>query len=181
MPEHLALLRGINVGGRNPVRMQELREAFADLGFANVSTYIASGNVLFSAPRQPLADLAAGLERDLTRRFGIELKCVVLTAAQLRRVVEEAPAGFGAESDRCDVMFVRRPLTAARAFAITECREGIDRAWQGPGVVYYARLAERASGSRLSKVVSTPEYKNLTIRSWSTTAKLHTLMGDRAG
>lgn len=179
--QYVALLRGINVGGRNLVRMAELRDTFEELGFEGVSTYIQSGNVLFSAPRRPRAELAAALERDLSDRFGIELKVVLLTAAQMRAVVEDAPSGFGAETDRCDVLFVRAPLTVAKAFAAIECRAGIDRAWKGPGVIYFARVAERASGSRLSKFAGSPDYKNVTARNWNTTVRLHRLLEGRAG
>lgn len=173
---HLALLRGINVGGRNPVRMADLRGAFEDMGFGDVSTYIQSGNVLFRAPRQKRDELAARLESELSGHFGIELKVVLLTEAQLRRVVEDAPDGFGAATHKCDVIFLRRPLTVRRAFALMEIREGVDSAWAGTGVVYFARLAAKASGSRLSKVVALPEYQDMTIRSWSTTTKLLAVM-----
>ena len=177
--DFLALIRGINVGGRNLIRMADLREAFEGLGFADVATYIQSGNVLFQAPRQKREELAARLEQHLSAAFGTELKVVLLTEAQLRGVVEAAPADFGSEALRCDVIFIRRPLTAKRAFAVAETREGVDSAQLGPGVVYFSRLAAKASGSRLSKIVALPEYQNMTIRSWNTTTKLLRLMDSR--
>lgn len=152
--------------------MTDLRAAFAQMGFEDVGTYIASGNVLFRAPREKREVLAARLESELSRRFGIELKVVLLTEAQLRGVVEGAPRGFGADTDRCDVLFLRKPLTTARAFAAIETKEGVDRVWKGKGVVYLSRLAARASSSRISRFVMRPEYQNVTIRSWSTTRKL---------
>lgn len=173
--DRLALLRGINVGGRNLVKMTDLRAAFAELGADDVETHIASGNVLFRGAVRP-----ADLELALSERFGVELKAVVLTATQLQAVVDAAPDGFGADEERCDVIFLRRPLTAAHAFSLFDPREGIDRVWKGKGVIYHARLAARASGSRLSRVASLPEYKNMTIRSWSTTSKLAELMARRA-
>jgi uncharacterized protein (DUF1697 family) len=178
--QYLALLRGINVGGRNKVRMADLREAVEELGHADVATYIQSGNVLFRAPRQRRDELAGRLEAGLSRRFGIELKVVLVTESQLRGVVEAAPRGFGGEDQLCDVIFLRKPLTAKRAFGAFELREGVDTAWQGKGVIYFARVAEEASRSRMSKVVSTPEYKNMTIRSWRTTTRLLELMDSRS-
>ena len=176
---HLALLRGVNVGGKNLVRMADLRAAFEELGFTDVATYIQSGNVLFRAPRQRRDELAARLESELSREFATDLKVVLLTEAQLRGVVEEAPGGFGAEELLSDVIFLRKPLTARRAFPLVETRDGIDEAWEGRGVLYFSRLAARASGSRLSEVVSLPEYKNMTIRSWKTTTKLLALFDER--
>jgi uncharacterized protein (DUF1697 family) len=177
---YLALLRGINVGGKNLVRMAELRAAVEDLGFADVATYIQSGNVLFRAPRRRREELAAGIESDLSKRFGIELRVVLLTDAPLRDVVDGAPPGFGADTHLSDVIFLRRPLTARWAFSLLELREGIDQAWEGKGVVYFSRLAARASGSRLPRFVALPEYQHVTVRSWSTTTKLLALMDERA-
>ena len=175
---YVALLRGINVGGKNAVAMADLRGAFEDLGFADVSTYINSGNVLFRGKRRKRAELAAEVERALTRRFKIDLKVVIVSAAELRQVVENAPPGFGAEGDSCDVLFLRKPLTVKRALGAIELKEGVDRAWAGKGVVYHSRLAARASSSRISKFVMTPEYQDVTIRSWSTTTKLAALTND---
>ena len=174
--QYLALIRGINVGGKNLIKMPDLRAAFEAIGFEDVATFIASGNVLFRAPRQSRDELAARIESHLTSRFDTELKAVLLTDAQLRGVIEGAPAGFGAETDRSDVVFLRKPLTVKKALARVETREGVDRAWEGPGVLYFARLKAKASTSRLPKIAVTPEYKNMTIRSWSTTKKLHALM-----
>jgi len=106
---------------------------------------------------------------------------VVLTEAQLKRVIEGAPRGFGGDAHLCDVIFVRRPLTAKKALGLIELREGVDRAWQGTGVLYFSRLASKASSSRLSKFAARPEYKNVTVRSWRTTAKLSALMDSRNG
>jgi uncharacterized protein (DUF1697 family) len=177
--QYLALLRGVNVGGKNLVKMADLRAAFEEMGFVGVATYIASGNVLFRAPRQRSEELAARIESELTRRFGIELKVVLLTEAQLRAVVENAPRGFGAKSHLWDVVFVRKPLTVEKAFGVVEIREGVDRAWAGKGVLYFSRLAAKATGSRINKIASRPEYKHMTIRSWSTTTKLLALMESR--
>lgn len=130
---YLALLRGINVGGKNLVKMADLRAAFEALELADVSTYIASGNVLFRAPRQKRAELTGRIESALSKTFGVELKVVLLTEAQLRSVIEGAPRGFGASSQLSDVIFVRKPLTVKRAYGLLEFRDGIDRAWEGPG------------------------------------------------
>jgi uncharacterized protein (DUF1697 family) len=159
--------------------MADLREAFESMGFAEVATYIASGNVLFRASRQRREELAARIESKLTGRFAIELKVVLLTEANLRAVVEGAPRGFGGDAHLWDVVFVRRPLTVKRAFAVVQIREGVDRAWPGRGVLYFSRLAAKATNSKLNKVASLPEYKNMTIRTWSTTTKLLALMESR--
>jgi uncharacterized protein (DUF1697 family) len=174
--QYLALLRGINVGGKNLVRMTDLRAAFEEMDLAEVATYIQSGNVLFRAPRQKREELAARIESRLSARFGIELKVVLLTAAHLKDVIDGAPRGFGGDEHLCDVLFVRKPLTVAKALSAIELKDGVDRVWPGRGVLYFRRVAARASSSRISKFAVRPEYKNVTIRSWTTTKKLHALL-----
>ncbi len=169
----LALLRGINVGGRNIVSMADLRAAFDDEGFAGVRTYIQSGNVVFSDQR-PTPQLEADVEAMLDRRLGVPVMVVALTAQDLRRVVDEAPPGFGEEPDdfKYDVMFLKHPMTAAEVMDVLDPREGVDAAWPGIGVVYFSRRSDSLTRSRMSKVASTEAYARMTVRNWRTTTKL---------
>ena len=176
----VALLRGINVGGRNKVAMADLREAFEDGGHGNVRTYIQSGNVLFesAAKRSSLED---GIERLLEDRFGVPLVVVVRSRDQLRGVVERAPDGFGASAGtyHSDVIFLKSPLTVRKALQVVSLREGVDQVWPGTGVLYFARRSAALTKSRMSAIVGTPEYKMMTIRSWATTTKLLTLIDEK--
>ena len=177
---YVALLRGINVGGHNPVAMADLREAFATGGYDAVSTYIQSGNVLFEsdAPGDALED---ELEEMLERRFGFPLIVVVRSHRQLRNIVDKAPNGFGGAPDtyHSDVIFLKGQLSSRQAMRVVELREGVDRAWMGSGVVYFARVTARRTQSRMSRIVGTPEYQQMTIRSWTTTTKLLGLLEAR--
>jgi uncharacterized protein (DUF1697 family) len=177
---HIALLRGINVGGRNKVAMADLRAAVEDGGYEEVSTYIQSGNVLLTT-RAAAASLESDLEGLLERRFGIPLVVVTRSHRQLRAVVGGAPPGFGAEPTRyhSDVIFLKQPLTSAQAMRVVELRVGVDQAWPGSGVLYFSRLSERRSQSRMSRIVGTPEYQQMTIRNWNTTTTLLDLMDAR--
>ena len=91
MASHVALLRGINVGGRNKVPMADLREVVTSLGHTGVSTYIQSGNVLFSTADTDNARLAAALESAIEDRFGIWSSVVVLTRDELAQVLAANP------------------------------------------------------------------------------------------
>lgn len=174
---YVALLRGINVGGRNRVPMTDLRAAFENAGFESVSTYIQSGNVLFSTAT-PAATLEHDVEAFLQPSLGIPLVVVVRSHRQLRAVVDRAPDGFGASPGtfHSDVIFLKPPLTSAQALAALERRDGVDEAWAGPGVVYFARRSAQLTASRLGRVSSKREYQAMTIRSWSTTTKLLALL-----
>jgi uncharacterized protein (DUF1697 family) len=178
---YVALLRGINVGGRNKVAMADLRAAFEAGGHASVSTYIQSGNVLFSSD-QPARSLEGDLESLLAARFDVPLVVVVRSHRQMRNLVRRAPAGFGERPDRfhSDAAFLKAPLTSSQAMRVVRLREGVDRAWPGTGVLYFERLSARRTQSRMSAIMSTPEYQRMTIRSWSTTTKLLSLLDDAA-
>jgi uncharacterized protein (DUF1697 family) len=91
MASHVALLRGINVGGRNKVPMTELREVVTSLGHTEVTTYIQSGNVLFTTQETDTARLAASLEEAISGRFGIRASVVVLSREQLARTMRDNP------------------------------------------------------------------------------------------
>jgi uncharacterized protein (DUF1697 family) len=179
MPRYVALLRGINVGGKNPIPMPALKAAFEDAGFADVRTYIQSGNVVFSAPSSGQAELTTRIERMIRTAFDhYEASVVLRSRSQMRAVVEEAPEGFGAEPAkyRYDAIFLKSPLTANQVVASVPTKEGVDRIWAGTGVVYFSRLTARAVQSRLSRVVSMPIYQQMTIRNWNTTTKLVELL-----
>ena len=175
---YVALLRGINVGGRNPVAMAALRTAFEDAGYGAVSTYIQSGNVLFESDA-PAKTLEQKIETMLERTFKIPLVVVVRSHRQLRAIVDKAPAVFGAGTHHSDVIFLKAPLTSRQAMAVVKLRDEVDEAWPGTGVVYFARLSERRTQSRMSSIVGSPEYKQMTIRNWATTTKLLSLLDAR--
>ncbi len=176
---YVGLLRGINVGGHNKVAMADLRHEFEAHGFEAVSTHIQSGNVLFEsgAPRE---SLETDIERMLERRFGVPLLVVVRSHRQMRSVIDNAPAGFGQQPKtyHSDAIFLKAPLTGTQVMRIVELRDGVDQAWPGSGVLYFSRLTSRRTQSRMSRIVGTPEYKRMTIRSWTTTTKLLALLDE---
>ena len=174
MSRYVALLRGINVGGNNLIKMSDLRACFEALGFGEVATFIASGNVLFTAKKGSPAALCKRIEGALSRQFAYSASVVLRSDAQLAEVVAKAPRGFGTlpKKFRYDVLFLKEPLEAAEALKSVPLKEGVDAAFAGPGALYFSRLIAKATQSRLSKIVGTPIYKQLTIRNWNTTTAL---------
>jgi uncharacterized protein (DUF1697 family) len=178
MARYVALLRGINVGGKNQVRMADLRACFEGLGFRNVTTYIASGNVIFESGERSSTKLTQRIEKALTKTFGYPAVVVVRSQAQMRSIVDKAPKGYGSQPSlyRSDVLFLKPPKSATAALKIVPTKEGVDEVHAGPGVLYFSRLDSRASSSRLSRLVSMPIYKSITARTWGTTVKLRDLI-----
>lgn len=91
LPSYVAMLRGINVSGSKPVKMDALRASFEALGFKNVRTYVQSGNVVFEAKERAAAPLGPKIAARIKRDFGYDVPVLVLGAAELGRVVEESP------------------------------------------------------------------------------------------
>ncbi len=175
---YVALLRGINVGGKNIIRMTDLRSCFEDGGFTEVVTYIQSGNVIFHSSEKERIHINEKIELVLSSRFGYSQIIVVLSLQQLEKVVKEAPSGFGNEPGiyRYDAAFLKHPLKGEEIIKNIPQREGVDKAWTGDGVLYFQRLISRASQSFITRIISMPVYQNMTIRNWNTTTRLHTLM-----
>jgi uncharacterized protein (DUF1697 family) len=91
MPTHVALLRGINLGGHKKVAMADLRELVSSLGHADVATYIQSGNVVFSTDQSDNAKLAAALEQAIAAALGVTSRVVVLSRDELAQVSRDNP------------------------------------------------------------------------------------------
>ena len=183
MTSYLVLLRGINVGGRNKVPMAELRGVLEGLGFENVSTYIASGNVFLDAKVGP-AKVASMIEAALPKAFKLDSDVVnvaVLSRAQLEAVVRNRPRGFGDEPTKyhSDAIFLMG-IDAIEAMAAFSPREGVDKVWPGDGVIYSQRLSAERTKSRLNRIMTSPLYRAMTIRSWQTTQALLELLRKRA-
>ena len=178
MTQYVALLRGINVGGNNIIKMTDLKACFESLGFKDVRTYIQSGNVLFRAAGSNQADLTKRIETALSKSFNYKSRVVVRSQKQMQAIVAKAPKGFGSDQDtyRYDVLFLKDPLTAAKAMKSVSMKEGIDEAYAGKGVLYFSRLISKATQSHLNHIASMPVYQNMTIRNWNTTTRLLNLM-----
>ena len=183
MPRYVALLRGINVGGKNLIKMPALKSCFEANGFEDVVTYIQSGNVVFASRETRAVGLTRRIEAMLAETFGYQATVVVRNRTQMRAIVERAPKGFGAEPARYryDVIFLKQPLTAKVAMKSVPTKPGVDEAHAGTGVLYFSRSIEKATQSRLNKIVSSPIYPNVTIRNWNTTTKLVTDDGRMMG
>jgi uncharacterized protein (DUF1697 family) len=175
MNTSIALIRGINVGGKNKVPMADLRKCLEELGFSNVSTYIASGNVILESDKSP-AKIKAQIEEALPKSFKLDdelIKVLVLSRKQLQAIIDDKPEGFGEQPEKyhSDAIFLM-DIDLKQAMAVFDPREGVDKVWPGDGVIYSQRLSSQRTKSRLNKAFATPAYKSMTIRSWSTTTKL---------
>jgi uncharacterized protein (DUF1697 family) len=172
-----ALLRAINVGGRNRVPMAQLRELMERLGYTAVETYVQSGNVVFTAPRT--SGLEPALEKAYAKEFGFEIPVIVRTGAQLRKIVEADPLGdIATDPSRRIVYFLAEKIAATRL-------AGLDLASFEPDVI---ELRGREihlwapDGQGRSKLAQALTPKRLgthaTARNWRTVEKLLDMTGN---
>ena len=169
---YVAFLRGINVGGRT-VKMDELRRVFAALGFEQVKSLIASGNVSFLAPRTDPPRLAAIIEPALAKTFGFQIGVIVRSAQSMEALIATRP-------------FQRVRVTPATRLWITLLREGDESTHSKRPLHKNLRVAsrsrtevlcvltadERFGGPEAMKILEEHFGKNITTRTWNTIERL---------
>lgn len=175
---YLALLRGINVGGNNIIKMVDLCRCFIDMGFSGVKTYIQSGNVIFASDETDQIYLTRKIEKVLSETFAYHSTVVIVSQNQMKGVIELAPEGFGIDRDtyKYDVVFIKEPATATEAIIDIKTSKDVDIVVAANGVLYFSRLISKSSQSYLSKIITLPIYKFMTIRNLNTTLRLYEMM-----
>ena len=113
--KYVAFLRGINVGGKNKIKMETLREVFIALGFQNVKTYINSGNVIFETTKTDDVKLAAEIETAIQTEFALNIKVLVRTIDEIKDIIENNPFDGQFENDKdLHVFFLDAELLAEK-------------------------------------------------------------------
>jgi uncharacterized protein (DUF1697 family) len=166
---YIALLRGINVGGNNIIKMTSLKKVFEECGYGHVTTYIQSGNVIFDADGDSMQTVTDTIERVLSKVFHYKSKVVVLSKDQLNRVLAEVPSEWKNRDDmRRYIAFTREPLSAKDILSEVKLKEGVDTAKTGTGVLYMSTLLGGITKSGFTKLIGTKVYKEITIRNYNT-------------
>ncbi|MEA2279805.1 MAG: hypothetical protein QOK21_412 [Solirubrobacteraceae bacterium] len=174
---YVALLRGVNVGGRTLVKMAHLKTCFENLGFDAVSTYIASGNVLFETDGHDAAELARRIEAAIEQQLELPVKVVVLDQKTYARIVKAIPKSWiGDGTVRANVAFVRPGTDAREAVRELEPDAAIEEVTAVDGAILWATRRDSLNRSEIRKLIGGTAYKELTIRNLNTTLKLNELL-----
>jgi uncharacterized protein (DUF1697 family) len=178
---HVALLRGINVGGKNKVPMADLSEVFEEAGCTSVRTYIQSGNVVFEAPRGGAGKLAAALAARIARRFGFEVPVVLRTADELEQVVRGNPfLEGGTAAEALHVAFLADRPTPAGVARLDAGRSPPD-SFRVVGSEIYLHLPNGVARSKLTNAYFDSRLSTTTtVRNWRTVLKLLEVAGAAA-
>ena len=175
------LLRGINVGGKRPISMAALREAFVDLGFDDPVTYIQSGNVVVSSRRKKSQRAVSAIERHLTDTFGHDARVVVRDLAEMTRIVREIPKDWDVadRSTRHNVIFLTDAISPRAVLDSVTLKPGIESARAGAHALYWSAPLATITRTSMVKLSSHPDYPEMTVRNLRTTLKLFDLMRQR--
>ena len=150
MPHYIAFLRGINVGGHR-VKMDRLRELFEELGLKDVSTFIASGNVIFSADSGDVQSLRIKIEEGLAAGLGYDVPTFLRTPAQLAEMVpveQLEPGETGESQPSAYVIFLHAPATTEMHSALEGLSSEMD-AFRFSGTEVYWLIQGKLSESPL--------------------------------
>jgi uncharacterized protein (DUF1697 family) len=173
MPRYAAFLRGINVGGHHNVSMEELAKTFSSLGFLNVRTVLASGNVLFETPRSGVATLERAIAKALAATFGFEIDVLLRSIKDLEKLVASAPfRGVRVTSQtRLYVTFLAEKSKPVRPYTSAD---GLLKLFAGKGreVFSVLSLSGGAGSVDLMKVIEQRFGRKVTTRNWNTVVRL---------
>ncbi|MDA7950094.1 MAG: DUF1697 domain-containing protein [Pirellulaceae bacterium] len=170
----LALLRGINVGGKNIIAKDDLRKCFEDLGLTNVRTYIQSGNVLFLSPETKGRELTALIEEGLSKRFSYKAQAIVLSHRKYKSALQAAPGTWGKDDDqKHNALFTLNGTTPKKVMAqLSPPKADIETVTSGPGVIFWSVSKKQLTKTTFMKLAKEPVYQQMTIRNHNTVFKL---------
>ena len=173
---YLALIRGINVGGKNIIKMDELKRTFLELEFSDVETYIQSGNVLFRDYEKSKINLTKRIEKKLSEKLSNEIKVVVYGISEIEEIIKDIPKNFGKDTEnfKFDVIFLVEPLRPNELMDKIQVKQDKDVIYVGSRSFYVKRSTEKLRGSYITEILKIT--KNITVRNLETTKKLYELM-----
>lgn len=170
---HIAFLRGINVGGNKKVEMSKLKKVFEDLGFANVSTYINSGNVIFDSEQINQSTLASKIEEGIAKTFGFSVPVIIRTAENIQNLAKDVPASWRNDSDqKTDILFLWDKFDSEETIKLIKTNPEVDELIYFPGAIVWHLDKKNYAKSGMHKFIGTEVYKNMTARNINTVRKL---------
>ena len=173
---YVAFLRGINVGGKSIISMAAIKQALVDVGLSDVRTYINSGNVIFSTRASDLQKLGARIEKALEERIGMPIKVLVIDHQHLKKLVDAIPNTWVDDKTmRTYVLLLWQELDDRKILERLPVRPGVDNLRYARGAVIWQVDRKDVAKSHMNRIIGTPYYKQITIRSANTMRKLNEL------
>ena len=176
MKRYIALLRRINISGKNKVPMAELKQGFEALGHTEVRTYLNSGNVIFSREETETIQLTSQIEEMLQDRFELEIPVFVLRQEELEDILRHAPDWWGDERKEIydNLIFILPPATFQEVYrAIGAPKEGLEKIQEYKETVFWSFCRKDYQKTNWwPKTASVTIKSKLTIRTANTVRKI---------
>jgi len=176
MKRYVALLRGINISGKNKVPMAELKKVFEELGFTEVKTYLNSGNVFFSSEKNNIGSLTGQIETMIKNQFGLDIPVFVTSKEDLEDILHHAPDWWGTENKEIydNLIFIMPPATFAEVWdEIGEPREELEKIKEYKEAVFWSfNRKDYQKTNWWPKTASAGISGKLTIRTANTVRKI---------
>jgi uncharacterized protein (DUF1697 family) len=176
MKRYIALLRGINISGKNKVPMTELRKCFETLDFMEVKTCLNSGNVIFSCKDTDAAELVNRIERMIQHQFSLNIPVFVIPQEELADILRHTPDWWGTENQEIydNLIFILPPATFPDVYhEIGAPKAGLEQIQEYQSVVFWSfSRKEYQKTNWWSKTASIPLGSKLTIRTANTIRKI---------
>ncbi|RHW32138.1 DUF1697 domain-containing protein [Neobacillus notoginsengisoli] len=173
----IALLRGINVGGKNKIDMKQLKQTFEQAGANDVVTYINTGNIIFSHNSLAKNELSRILEEAIHADFGLRIKVLIRSIDDLRGIVNAIPDTWKNDKDmKSDVLFLWDEIDNESVLERLVIKPTIDQVRYVPGAILWSIDKKNATKSGMSKIIGSTIYKQVTVRNVNTTRKIYELM-----
>lgn len=173
---YVALLRGINVGGKSKVEMPRLKSAFEALGCQNVRTYINSGNVIFSDDRT-VKELIQLIEAAIKKEFGLNIRIVLRDLANIKKLCDEIPSAWTNDiRQKTDVLFLWDEIDNAAILSKIIINPALENVRYISGALIWNIGRQNVTKGNGVKLVKTDFYQYMTVRNINTVRKLYKLM-----
>jgi uncharacterized protein (DUF1697 family) len=174
---YVALLRGINVGGKNKIDMKKLKKCFEDIGMRKVTTYINSGNVIFEDTDHTKGEIAVLLEEAIYKDFSLDIKVLIRSIDDFDLIMKVLPDQWKNDDDmKCDVMFLWEEIDKEILINELNIKHGIDTLMYVPGALLWSVDRKNLTKSGLMNLAASTIYKKMTIRNVNTTRKIYEIM-----
>jgi uncharacterized protein (DUF1697 family) len=173
MGQHIALLRGVNVGGKNKIAMPRLKTVLAEAGFSNVRTYINSGNVLFSAPDGDAVVLQQRCRQAILNEFALAIPVACIPVADYADALSQSPEWWddGSESKHVAI-FVIAPANAGDLVRETGLNSRYEKVSNHGQIIFWSAPIKTFSRTKWQHVITASAYNIVTTRNANTTKKL---------
>ena len=174
---YVALLRGINVGGNAKVPMPKLKNAFEELGYTNVVTFINSGNIVFTSNVKSIKKLVADIEKHLEKLFQFKIVVLIRDQSEIESIVAKVPNKISNDKvTKCDVLFLQDEINNKSILKEMPFDKTLEKLNYYDHALVWTISRENQPKSKMVKIIGTKMYKQLTIRNINTVRKILELM-----